>query len=58
MVRCMPLTKVFFTLNTQGAEGDDEASAALWSLGEVLMTMAKFMAPFTPFFAGIPVALS
>lgn len=24
---------------------------ALWTLGEVLLTMAKMMSPFTPFFA-------
>eukprot|EP00043_Microstomoeca_roanoka_P009306 m.88655 g.88655 ORF g.88655 m.88655 type:complete len:1182 (+) comp14546_c0_seq1:150-3695(+) len=35
----------------KGSDGDEEAKLALWTLGEVLMTMAKFMAPFTPFFA-------
>ena len=48
------LTNWYVRLNRKrlkGAEGDEEAGAALWALGEVLMTMAKFMAPFTPFFA-------
>ncbi|EGD73937.1 isoleucyl-tRNA synthetase [Salpingoeca rosetta] len=48
------LTNWYVRLNRKrlkGAEGDEDAAIALWALGEVLMTMAKFMAPFTPFFA-------
>jgi isoleucyl-tRNA synthetase len=35
----------------KGSEGDEDARLALWTLGEVIMTLVKTMAPFTPHFA-------
>ncbi|TMW55138.1 hypothetical protein Poli38472_013900 [Pythium oligandrum] len=48
------LTKWYVRLNRprlKGSEGNDEARIALSSLYEVLYTISKLMAPFTPFFA-------
>lgn len=36
----------------QGQSGDDDAWNALWTLGEVLLSLSKLMAPVTPFFTG------
>ena len=40
-----------YAARLQGGNSEDDARLALWTLSEVLMTMAKTMAPFTPFFA-------
>lgn len=48
------LTKWYVRLNRlrlKGSAGNDEAHIALSALYEVLYTLAKLMAPFTPFFA-------
>eukprot|EP00047_Mylnosiga_fluctuans_P002880 m.226316 g.226316 ORF g.226316 m.226316 type:complete len:1277 (-) comp11410_c0_seq1:49-3879(-) len=34
----------------KGQSGDDDAWNALWTLGEVLLSLSKLMAPVTPFF--------
>ena len=34
----------------KGQNGDDDAWNALWTLGEVLLSLSKLMAPVTPFF--------
>jgi hypothetical protein len=36
----------------KGASGEDDASNALWTLGEILLSLSKLMAPVTPFFTG------
>lgn len=48
------LTKWYVRLNRlrlKGSAGNDEAHVALSALYEVLYTLSKLMAPFTPFFA-------
>eukprot|EP00045_Choanoeca_perplexa_P016863 m.233311 g.233311 ORF g.233311 m.233311 type:complete len:1289 (-) comp17379_c0_seq1:2522-6388(-) len=48
------LTNWFVRFNRKrlkGGTSEEDARQALWTLGEVIMTMAKAMAPFTPFFA-------
>ncbi len=35
----------------KGANGEEDARLALWTLGEVLLALTKAMSPFTPFFA-------
>ena len=38
---------------SQGGESVDDTRAALWTLGEVLLSLTKMMSPFTPFFSGM-----
>ena len=38
--------------HSQGGESVDDTRAALWTLGEVLLSLTKMMSPFTPFFSG------
>eukprot|EP00730_Choanoeca_flexa_P015684 TRINITY_DN7256_c0_g1_i1.p1 TRINITY_DN7256_c0_g1~~TRINITY_DN7256_c0_g1_i1.p1 ORF type:complete len:1294 (+),score=446.59 TRINITY_DN7256_c0_g1_i1:87-3968(+) len=48
------LTNWFVRFNRKrlkGGNSEEDARLAMWALGEVLMTMAKTMAPYTPFFA-------
>eukprot|EP00049_Salpingoeca_infusionum_P007190 m.116932 g.116932 ORF g.116932 m.116932 type:complete len:1283 (-) comp13619_c0_seq1:6698-10546(-) len=48
------LTNIYVRFNRHRLKGgisDEDAALALWTLGEVLMTLTKTMAPFTPFFA-------
>lgn len=49
------LTNVYVRYNRKrlkGAKGPEDCSLALASLFDVLLTVCKVMAPFTPFFTG------
>jgi hypothetical protein len=41
-----------FFLKKQGSNGTEDCIKAIKTLGEILLTMSKLMAPFTPFFSG------